>query len=143
MDFPIYLLNRVKPMSASLKQSLSHHLKCKAVPKGEIICKEGEACDYIYFIRKGRVRYFNYAKRTEVFHGFRNAGDLIFPEKCLSDHGLSRYNVQATKDCEYWCIRIGDYLKIYEQYPEFREYDVLLEDRCQLLEEQDFLARII
>jgi CRP-like cAMP-binding protein len=143
MEFPIYLLNKVKPMSASLKQSLCNHLHHKTAPKGEIICKEGEPCNHILFIRKGRVRYFNYTKGAEVFLGFRNAGDLIFPETCLSDHGLCRYNIQATKDCEYWSIQVRDYLDLYEEYAEFRELDVLLEDRCQLLEEQDFLARII
>lgn len=140
MEFPIYLLNRIKPMPAPLEQSLRYYLECKTIPKGEIICREGEICKYIYFIRKGRVRYFNYGKGgREVFRGFRNAGDLIFPE----DHGPSHCNMQATEDCEYWCILLEDYLGVYEQFPEFKEYGLFLEERCQLLEEQDFLARII
>jgi CRP-like cAMP-binding protein len=144
MDFLLYLLNKITPVPSSLECDLRNLLFRKTMPKGALILMEGEICDNIYFLRKGRARCFKYTRDgIESFQGYRTSGDLIIPLQHALDRRPSNYNVLASEDCEYWCMQGRDFQRTRRLFPEWKVYQDYLEEKCRQQQEQDFLARII
>jgi CRP-like cAMP-binding protein len=70
-------LNSISPLSEELKTQLSFYLKLQQFEKKTFLLKEGQTCNYIYFIQQGLVRSYYTKDGNEICSWFMKEGDVI------------------------------------------------------------------
>jgi CRP-like cAMP-binding protein len=68
--------------------------------KNEFLLKEGQICQYIYFINSGIVRHYYLTERNEVTRWISMANDLTSSLQSFISKVPSRENLQTVNECE-------------------------------------------
>lgn len=66
IDYLIQLLNMIYPVSDALKTAFHRHVVTLEVGKDEILVKQGDICQYMYFIKKGAIMAYSMHNRKKV-----------------------------------------------------------------------------
>jgi AraC-like DNA-binding protein len=66
IDYLIYLLNMIYPMSEALKAAFYRHVVTLEIARDEILVKQGDICEYMYFIKKGAIMAYSMHNRKKV-----------------------------------------------------------------------------
>jgi len=66
IDYLIYLLNTIYPMSEALRAAFYRHVVTLEIAKDEILVKQGDICEYMYFIKKGAIMAYSMHNRKKV-----------------------------------------------------------------------------
>jgi CRP-like cAMP-binding protein len=96
---------------ADLKEIASY---CSVVKlgKNEFLLKEGQVCQYIYFINSGVVRHYYITDHNEVTRWISMANDFTSSLRSFISQTPSRENLQTITECEIGLInrKAFDYL---------------------------------
>jgi len=101
------------------------HIKRKWVPKGNIVCKEGNPGDSIYIISSGNVGILKYSRRKQedLLLATLRQGDFFSEFGFFSD-GKRHATAKALTDLEILEISRDDFAEIARVHPRIR--DILL-----------------
>ncbi|MBK7960387.1 MAG: cyclic nucleotide-binding domain-containing protein [Bdellovibrionales bacterium] len=82
----------------------------------DILIKEGETADYVYIVRKGRLRAYNLENDKDVTLGFVEAGEFVGEMAYINGESRTAH-VEAVTDCELIEVPIGTLEHILFQRP--------------------------
>ncbi len=134
--YVIAYLNSVCRLSSDLNKKIAALIRRRKVPKKELILKEGEVSDYIYFIEKGFMRCFYRNSKKETTVWFMAENDIINSVKSFYDRTPSYENIEALEDSIVHYIHYDQLQDIYEEFPEFNVIGRLLTIKYYMLSEE-------
>jgi CRP-like cAMP-binding protein len=71
----------------------------RSFKKGELLVREGEVCDKLFFIEQGTVRSFYYKEVKDVTISFSLAGEFITSMSGFITQKPTYENIEALEDC--------------------------------------------
>jgi len=136
------LLNSIFPLSDELETELSFYLKFEQFPKKAHLLKEGQICNYIYFIEQGLVRSYYLKDENEVCSWFMKEGDVIISVDSFYNKKPGYESIQAIEDTTVYFINYDELQLLYKKFVEFNIIGrVLTEKYYQLSEQRLFSMR--
>jgi CRP-like cAMP-binding protein len=91
----------------------------KSIEKKELILKEGQICNYIFFINSGIIRHFHIKEGVEVTCDIIIQNNFTTDYKSLTQNIPSSSNIQALVDTEILIIEKKQLYQLYENYKNF------------------------
>lgn len=99
-------------------------------PKGEVLLKENETCDAIYFVVKGCLYLYYEQEHTEQVVHFALDNWWITDYKTFATRGAAVYNIAAMEDSELVVITRGAYENLLNQHPVMALYFNKIHERA-------------
>lgn len=130
------LFNAITPISKPLQERLSEALKIKVVEKKEIILKEGQVCNYIYFIEKGFLRSYYINDCKEITAWFMKENDIIVSVNSFFKREPSYEYIQAIENSILHYVHYDELQSIYEEFIEFNIVGRVLAEKYYTLSEE-------
>jgi CRP-like cAMP-binding protein len=98
-------------------QALEEKLVIKEFAKGEDMVKQGEVCNYVYFINKGFLRFYKLIDGKEISTGFIGAGEYVSAYDSFLTRQPAFETLNVLEDAELLCLSYNDMQQLYEQQP--------------------------
>jgi CRP/FNR family transcriptional regulator, anaerobic regulatory protein len=118
-------------LTEDLKLTIEQYFTPLQVSKNTIIEEEGKVPQHLYFVNEGYLRSFYYDNDGDEVTTY-----LATPEQymasflAVSQQKISTENLETITDCSLLKINREDFLKIIEQYPDFRQYSLHIFERA-------------
>lgn len=134
-------LNRIKELSTPLQEHLTLMLKSFKFKKKEIIQRQGQVANYIFFIEKGLIRsYFN-KRNKEISSWFMKENDFVISVQSFFLQEPAYENLQAIEECLLWGISYQQLQQTYKMFPEFNLHrSIILEKYYSISEQRNHLT---
>lgn len=145
MDIAVLdFLNSIIPVSEELKIRLHSILKTAEFKKKNVLLKEGQVSNHMYFIESGLVRIYYIKEDKEICSGLLAEGGLAISVKSFFKREKSDEFIEAIEDTKVKFITYEELEQLYRDFPEFNivgrklitEYYVMSEERNFLLRKQ-------
>jgi CRP-like cAMP-binding protein len=132
----LQLFHSIIPVSNELEQRLSAALQTKTFPKKYLLLKEGQVCNYIYFIEKGFLRsyYINHEKETTDW--FMKENDIIISVNSFFKIEPSYEFIQTIEESALHYVHYDELQKIYKEFVEFNIVGRVLTEMYYTLSEE-------
>ncbi len=111
--------NSIIPISTELEQKLSDSLQTKKFPKKYLLHKQGQVCNYIYFIEKGFLRSYYINHDKEITGWFMKENDIIISVNSFFTRNPSYEWIQTIEESTLHYIHYDELQKIYKEFKEF------------------------
>ncbi len=115
----IEFLNSTQTLSPSLTKHLESIIRQESFVKHQLLLKEGEVSDHIYFIDQGFTRAFNTFRGKPITNWFMKEMDVIVSVKSFFRREKSLENIEAIEDTIVSYISYEDLDNTYRLFPEF------------------------
>ena len=121
----LQIINSIKnfiSLDKSEEEYFLSKLQIQHFPKKELILKEGEVCNFIYFINTGCLRYFY------NIDGNENTAQFFFENSWYTDFDSlltrlpSKVNIQALEKTEILALSFKDLESLYDEIPKFEKF---------------------
>ncbi len=132
----LQLFNSIIPISPPLKERLSETLKTKIFKKNQVLLKEGQVCDYIYFIEQGYLRSYYLKEDKEITAWFMKENDIIISVNSFFKREPSYEYIQTIEDSRLHYIHYDELQKIYKDFVEFNIVGRVLTEMYYTLSEE-------
>lgn len=137
------------PLSTVCLQALANCLQYKTVNKGELLERQHQVSQNIYFIEAGLFRSYYHVQNQEISSWFMKAGDVIISVQSFFTQTPSQENIQALEESIVFYISKNDYENLCFTYTEFHylarklteQYYVKAEKRIFHLHQPDARTR--
>jgi CRP/FNR family transcriptional regulator, anaerobic regulatory protein len=137
-------LSTIIPISDNLKYRLDSILKTAEFKKKTLLLKEGQVCNYIYFIESGLLRVYYTKEDKEICSGLVCEGGLAISVKSFFKREKSDEFIETIEDTRVQYISYHELESLYADFPEYNivgrklitEYYVKSEERNFLLRKQ-------
>ena len=118
MTEKLYLhIKKLVPSFAVEQETLTPYFQPQSVKKEELLLKEGDTCDSIYFVNKGCLyMFYEDDKGRQVIH-FALENWWITDYKTFADSKPAVYSIAAMEDSEIISISRKDYEALLLKYP--------------------------
>lgn len=103
-------------LSTAQLEDLNRNLKPEVFRQGEVICREGEEADRMWFIEAGQAEVVIQVDGEEVRLATLRDGDF-FGEMALLTGSVRSATVRALTDVDLWSLRKEDFDGLLLQYP--------------------------
>lgn len=103
------LQHTVKPDDVEL---LLSNFTARSYKKGEVIIREGQVCNYIFYIEKGLIKLVTYNNDREFVMQFFDEGYFMSVIDSFTLQLPSTYALLALEDCELLLLHRNDYEQI-------------------------------
>lgn len=123
-------------MSQEFENSLKNSLTRETIPKKQLILKEGQTAQYMYFVEKGCLRGYYLKDGNEINSWFMKEGDFVISIVSFYTQTPSEEMIETLEDCVLWSIPHQKLNELYLQYPGFNIVGRLLTERYYVLSEQ-------
>lgn len=114
------------PVTASVLQLIIKNGKWESVSKGDLILKEGQACDFLFFVESGAFRAFRWINDKEVTIGFSFSGDVDTCPYAFLNNVPSLDVIEALSDGVIIRIKKSDIDKLTLEKPELKDFLTIL-----------------
>ena len=136
-------LNHFHPLSKGVQEYLKNLCEPVSFQKGELLLKEGEVCEHIYFINKGVIRGFVREGHKDITTWITAEYELVTSIYGLDNNEPSTENIQAIENCELLSLTNTDIKNLYDRFPEFNiTIRKLLQQYYKDAEGRAFVARL-
>lgn len=88
----------------------------KFLTKGDVLLKEGDKADFVYFVKKGQLRAFKQKDGSELTLGYIDFGEFVGEMAYINGEPRSA-NVDALTDCELIEVPVGTFEKVLFSRP--------------------------
>lgn len=140
----LHLCNSIIPLSDGLKERLISLLRVDTFPKKTLLLKEGQICNYIYFIEKGFVRSFILKDDQEITSWFMKENDVFISVNSFFSRQPGQEYIETIEESTLSYIHYDELQKMYRDFIEFNvvgrvlteKYYVLCEERLQSMRKQ-------
>lgn len=103
-DIARELARKYSTMTHEELDTLESILVPKRFAKGEMILKEGDVCENIYYIDKGLVRQFYYKNEKELTEHIGAEGEIFMCIESLFREEPTKLQVEALEPCQLYLI---------------------------------------
>jgi CRP-like cAMP-binding protein len=103
-DIARELARKYSTMTHEELDTLESILVPKKFAKGEMILKEGDVCENIYYIDKGLVRQFYYKNEKELTEHIGAEGEIFMCIESLFREEPTKLQVEALEPCQLYLI---------------------------------------
>jgi CRP-like cAMP-binding protein len=110
-------IQKLVPAFTIAEEQLTPFLQTKTVKKEELLLKEGEVCDTIYFVNKGCLYLFYEDKGEKQVIHFALENWWITDYKTFADAKPAVYAIAAMEDSEITCMSRANYDALLSAYP--------------------------
>lgn len=129
-------LNSIHELSPELKLKLYSIIKTKEVIKKELLLKQGQVSDCIYFIEKGFMRSYYEREGQEITAWFMADNDFIISVASFFRRTKSHENIEALQPGLLHYIYFDELEEVYRSYPEFNVIGRMLTTHYYILSEE-------
>lgn len=103
-DIARELARKYSTMTHEELDTLESILVPKKFAKGEMILKEGDVCENIYYIDKGLIRQFYYKNEKELTEHIGAEGEIFMCIESLFREEPTKLQVEALEPCQLYLI---------------------------------------
>ena len=103
-DIARELARKYSTMTHEELDTLESILVPKKFAKGEMILKEGDVCESIYYIDKGLIRQFYYKNEKELTEHIGAEGEIFMCIESLFREEPTKLQVEALEPCQLYLI---------------------------------------
>lgn len=103
-DIARELARKYSTMTHEELDTLESILVPKKFSKGDMILKEGEVCESIYYIDKGLVRQFYYKNNKELTEHIGSDGEIFMCIESLFREEPTKLQVEALEPCQLYLL---------------------------------------
>ncbi|MFN4314828.1 MAG: Crp/Fnr family transcriptional regulator [Chitinophagaceae bacterium] len=136
-------MNYFHPLPIGCEAFFSAHVLPLKVPRKTIILREGELCDYIFFIQKGAIRGFTREGRAEITTWITVENELVTSIAGLHERAVSAEFIQTIEDCELLALPVAHLERMYSLFPDINiTIRKLLQRYYWDAEQRAFIARL-
>ncbi len=132
----INYLQHVTPLSEPLRDKLEQIIRTKIFTKKELILKEGEVSNYIYFIESGFARSFYTKDGKDITAWFMAENDVIIFVASFFTRVKSYENIEVLENTTIHYIDHNELEQLYNDFPEFNKTGRLLATHYYVLSEE-------
>lgn len=132
----LHLFSSIIPVSSQLEERLSETLQTKTFPKKQLLLKEGQVSNYIYFIEKGYLRSYYINHDKEITGWFMKENDIIISVNSFFKREPSYENIQTIEESTVHFIHYDELQKIYIEFIEFNIVGRVLTEMYYTLSEE-------
>lgn len=132
----LHLFNSIIPLSMSLKERLSETLQTKDFKKNQLVLREGQVCNYIYFIENGFLRSYYLKDGKEITAWFMKENDIIISVNSFFKREPGYEYIQTIEDSTLHYIHYDELQKIYKDFVEFNIVGRVLTEMYYTLSEE-------
>jgi CRP-like cAMP-binding protein len=137
------VLHERQPLSQEIEQQLEKMLLPVPVPKYTILVKEGDPCDYIYFILEGAFRSYREMDGKDITTWISTENEFITAISAYFQKVPALKNVEALEDSFLLAIHRDDLQVLIRKYPEMNNVlRIFYEEYYLAAEERAYVARI-
>jgi voltage-gated potassium channel Kch len=129
----------LKASSEALQNELLLSLKHQTLPPDCLVTKEGETGNEIFFIADGSLKIVS--QNGKNYNNF-SSGDY-FGEMSLILNEKRTASIVTLTFCDLFCLHREDYIRIKEEYPEFRKVLKLISNNQSSIRSEFILDQII
>lgn len=123
-------IQSLMPDTAIDKNGILSFTGRKSVKKDEVILKEQEPCEYLYFVTSGCLYlYYDQNNAKEVVH-FALENWWITDYKTFATQGPSAYSIAAMEDSELLVMTRQQYEAVLQRYPVMAGYFNKIHERA-------------
>lgn len=98
-----------------LPDFLQQHLSQRILTAGEILLQQGEAAQYLYWLKSGQMRLVSFVNQQMITHYFVNAGEFLGESVLyIPTYGCTAI---AETQAEVIAIPVGDFAAALQQSP--------------------------
>ena len=115
----IHMVRAVYPVNSKIEEYLQQHSYPLSVKKGCILHKEGDVCDYIYFISKGVVRGYLIDDRKDITTWITTENEVVSAIHSFNFRIPAMENLQAVENCELLAMSYADLHRLYDLHMEY------------------------
>jgi len=134
-------LTAIYPLSEGLKTALYEQCNYKLLNRNEVLLREGETCQYLYFVHEGLLRAYHYEGDKEVTSWFRLEEDVVMSISGFYEQQPSDVTIEALEDTALLRLHYTDLQRIYAAFPEANTIGRMLMERY--VQQSDERARML
>jgi len=136
-------------LSEDLLQDIDSRLKYVSYKKKDLVLREGEICNHLFFVTKGLLRSYYYHQEQEVNSMFMEEGDFVISVLSYYKRVPSYEFIEAIEEVELCGFHYDDLNYLYKTYQEFNtigrqlteSYFCLAEERLKALRFNDAMGK--
>jgi len=113
------LLSQLGPISNELENKISDKLKFLQLRKKEILLRQGDTCNHLYFVNKGLLRAYYEKDLEDTTSWFMMENDFIISVLSFFRRIPSYESIEALENCELVYIHHDDLMDLYASSLEF------------------------
>ncbi|MFC4263270.1 Crp/Fnr family transcriptional regulator [Ferruginibacter yonginensis] len=140
MEAIVNLFQSIYPLSDQFVKALAERLHTKEVKKKQLLLKEGQIAQEIYFIHKGYFKSFYKKDALEITQWFMKPGDIIIAVNSFYKRVPSYEYIQCINDAEISYISHDDLDYLYNHFIEFNFIGRVLTEKYYILSEERLLG---
>ncbi len=115
----VQLLNGITPQPEAIIEYFKKHVRIVFVKSGQMLLKEGDVCEDIYFVRSGVIRGFIKEGKREITTWISSDNEMVTSITSLDLAIPALENIQAIENSELLVLPNNSVTYIYELFPEF------------------------
>jgi CRP-like cAMP-binding protein len=137
------LLNERYPLQQEVELEIEKLILPVAVPKNALLIKQGETCDYIYFICEGAFRSFLITNEKDITTWISTDNEFITAISAYFNQSPATKNIEAIEDSFLLAIHRDDLLSLIRKYSAMNHIlRIFYEEYFMAAEERAYIARI-
>lgn len=118
MTEQLYLhIKKLVPGFTASQQDIEPYVQTRLVKQGEVLLKEGDTCNEIYFVNKGCLYLFYEGDGDKQVIHFALENWWITDYKTFADTRPAVYSIATMEDSEITCINRKNYETLLLKYP--------------------------
>lgn len=133
----IDLFDSFPRLSAVAKEAFAEKFQLFEIEKGELLEKEGQVSNFLYYMSEGSARSFYIREKRDITVSFTLKGEFVTSMYSFVTRKESYENIVALENCILYRISYEDLQNLFLIFPEVEHvYRVILEQYYIMLEEQ-------
>jgi CRP-like cAMP-binding protein len=116
MDSFVSYLSAIAPLPIEAKAALQRVIQTRQLQKGDVLLRQGQVCNRIYFVERGLLRLYYYVNGKEVTEYFATEGRLMGGVDSFFSRMPSRKEIEALEPCVLHSIAFNDLEMLYRQF---------------------------
>ena len=134
------MISKIIPLSKALKRDVTNKLTFAKIDRKQILLKEGEVCNYLYFVQKGLLRSFYDKEGQDITNWFLLENDLAISLLSFYRRQPSFETIETLEDSELLYIHYDDLMELYRKFPIFNVVGRVLTEEYYCRSEEKTIA---
>lgn len=137
MVMPLLLLNQFPELDQKSKEAFLEKLQIFVAERGELLQKEGEICDFLFFVLEGSLRSFHLRDNRDITISFALEQEIATSMHSFITRKNSHELIEPMEKSRIGKISYPDLMGLFDEFPMIeRVYRKILEQYYIQLEEQ-------
>lgn len=132
MDNFINYLNAISKLSDDTKSDLENCLRTFELSKNNTLLKQGQICNYLYFVNKGLLRLFYYHDGKEITDYFATEQSIIGGIDSFFSRKPGNKIIETLEPCEIIAISFDHLENLYDKHHDLERIGRILSNSAFL-----------